>query len=149
MYPARFLFGTISPIPKPSGLPPYLFQHEASVIMAPKLDVVDHGKPFSDEGCYYQWSWHWLDADFVVFDDDGNEKIKCRYGEFYRKLTAAGINVHQCMLPKCNLAIFTWPIYIFHLQWSLHPDPLQATEICPVMNSSHFSFLSVLYFYMI
>ena len=41
--------------------------------MARKLDV-DRGKPFSDEGCRYQWSWNWLDADFVVFDDDGKRR---------------------------------------------------------------------------
>ena len=94
--------------------------------MARRLDVVDRGKPFSDEGCRYQWSWHWLDADFVVFDDDGNE-IKCRYGEFYRKLTAAD-KAHCTLCDKeiayANKGFISLKIFLSlkHLQLSLRNE---------------------------
>ena len=72
--------------------------------MARRLDVVNRGKPFSDEGCCYQWSWHWLDADFVVFDDDGNERSSADMVNSTENLLQLARRIARCA--------FTLPIYL-------------------------------------
>ena len=66
--------------------------------MASRIDIVEGGMGFSDEGCRYKWYWDWLE---LYREDTGDDRksesavnlsvcVKVWYGDRLWKLKTAG-----------------------------------------------------------